>query len=305
MTDLRTRILALAAALALLAIGIVLGSGPLRSALLGQTGDRIATLEAELAQAEDATAAAAARADRAAAFVAGTAPAALDGLLQGRTVLVVVAPGAGDDAAAQISDSVALAGGTSAGPVSLGEAWDEDDSAAFRAALVDQVEPTLVGVTDTDPTEVLAHAFVQGATGAAPTGSDLGEVDAGGAGRGAVLWDLLNQAGLAQGERVDAVGNLGPDAIVIIAGDEDSTATLVRAFASYDAPVTVAGSPADTAPAAARTDVATVASSQWEMGAVATVATVAQTLLGAFPDLADGDIPESLSALGAPATSSD
>ncbi|WP_062466209.1 copper transporter [Demequina maris] len=286
MSDARTRLVSTAAGIAVLATGVVLGSGPLRAALLGETGDRIDTLEAEVATQQERADGAEARAATAAGYVDTTAPTLLIDLLPGTAVVVVAAPGAPADVVDALESRLPLAGAEEAGAVALGDAWDDDATSEFRAALAEQVSSSLVGVDTTDPAAVLAHAFVQGATGAAPTGADRGDVGDAGTDRGAVLWDLLAQADLAEGDAATRA-----DAILLVAGRKDATAALADAFAAYDAPVTVVGAPAAITAQTRRDDVATVASSDWTLGSVTAVATVSETLAGVLPHYGDGDVP--------------
>ncbi|WP_062522061.1 copper transporter [Demequina silvatica] len=286
MSDGRTRLVSAAAGVAVLAIGVVLGSGPLRAALLGETGDRLDQLEGDIAVAQESAEAAEERASTSSAYVDATAPTLLIGLLPETQVVVVAAPGAPAEALEAVEGRLPLAGAVTAGSVALGDGWDEDSTSEFRGALADQVAPSLVGVDAVETGELLAHAFVQGATGAAPTGADPTEVGAAGTDRGAVLWDLLEQADLATGVPATAA-----DAIILVAGREEATASLAAAFAAYDAPVTVVGSPAAIQGETRRDDVATVASSDWILGSVTAVATVSETLTGVLPHYRDGEVP--------------
>ncbi|WP_062464856.1 copper transporter [Demequina soli] len=298
MSDGRGRVVSAAAGVAVLAIGVVLGSGPLRAALLGETGDRIDRLESEVATQQQRADDAEARATTAAAYVDTTAPTLLANLLPGFSVLVVAAPGAPDAAVTAVGERLPLAGATEAGPVSPGKVWTDSSQSEFRQAFSEQVASTLVGVDTADPTIVLAHAFVQGATGAAPTGTDHKAVAAAGDDRGAVVWELLTQAGLAQGEPAARA-----DAIVLVAGDADATTALVDAFAAYDAPVTVVGKPGAITAETRRDDVATVASSDWTLGSVTAVAAVSESLTGTLPHYRDGEVPGFLGVSGtAPGT---
>ncbi|WP_062389009.1 copper transporter [Demequina iriomotensis] len=286
MTDARTRVVSAAAGVAVLAVGVVLGSGPLRAALLGQTGDRIDALEAEVGRADARVEAADEHADRAVDYVDATAPTLLIGLLPDASVVLVSAPGASGEVRDAVASRLPLAGAVEAGSVTVGAGWDDLATGEYRAALADQVAPSLVGVDATDVATVLAHAFVQGATGGAPSGADHTDVSAAGTDRGAVLWDLLEQSELAIGEPAARA-----DAVVIVAGDGEATEALVAAFAAYDAPVTVVGAPASITAETRRDDVATVASSDWTLGSITAVATLAETLEGQRPHYGDGEVP--------------
>lgn len=301
MSEGRTRVLMIAAAVAILAIGVVLGSGPLRAALLGDVGDQIDQLQAEVDQERTARDAAEQSAADAVAYVDGIAPALLAGRLPGSGVLVVSLPGAEGDLAAQLSERIVQAGGEVTGEVSLGDGWSSADDAAFRTALAEQVGGTLVGVDESDPARILAHAFVQGATGGAvPSGTDLTAADAAGADRGPVLWSLLEQAELAGGDAA-----VRADAVVLIAGsDVAGLAALADAFAEYDAPVVIIGAPGQVEDFAGSREIATVSAQGWTVGSVTAAVAVSEALSGTVPHYAGGDVPEVLGAPVAPAGTS-
>lgn len=298
MNEGRTRVLMIAAGVAILAIGVVLGSGPLRAALLGNVGDQIDQLQAQVEQEQAARDAAEQSAADAVAYVDGIAPALLADRLPGIGVLVVTLPGADGDVGALLRQRIVQAGGEVSGEPSLGDGWSSEDDAAFRTALAEQVGGTLVGVDAAEPERVLAHAFVQGATGGAvPTGTDLAAADAAGADRGPVLWSVLEQADLASGEAAARA-----DAVVLVAGsDPAALADLADAFAKYDAPVVIVGDPAQVEAFAGSRDVATVSSTGWIVGSVTAAVAVSEALSGTVPHYAGGDVPEVLGASVAPA----
>lgn len=296
MRDGRAVALLAAGGIAALAIGIVLGSGPLRSALLGDVGAQIDELQAQVDDESAARAAAEAAADGTIAYVDGVAPALLAGRLTGAGVLVVTVPGASGELAARLEDRIVLAGGEVTGEAALTDQWADEGGATFRDALAEQVSATVVGAPAVDATTVLAHAFVQGATGAAPSGTDLAAVDAAGADRGPVLWSLLMQAGLATGDAA-----VRTDLVVLVGGsDPAGLAALADAFALYDAPVMVAGSPSQVAPYAGAAEVATVSGDEWTVGSVTAAAALSEAWGGFVPHYAEGDVPEVLGASPVP-----
>ncbi len=297
MSDGRSRLLLAGAGLALLAIGVVLGSGPLRSAVLGSSGGEIDRLQAELVQAQAATDSSFAQTMTAWDYIDAAAPAMLDGLLGGADVLIVRAPLAAGGVDEGLARRIVQGSGTAVGAVSTADGWTDPASAPFRDALAEQLAPSLVGVETSDPEAVLAHAFVQGATGAAPSGTDLADVDAAGADRGAVLWDLLTQAGLVSGDAASGV-----DAVIIVAGGGDGTAALVDAFASYDAPVVVIGPQGAVAPFEAADEVATVVDGELYPWGVSAVAALAEGLRGVPSHYGVGELPAILGVSSVPDT---
>ncbi|MDN4479093.1 copper transporter [Demequina lignilytica] len=297
MRDGRTVALLAGAGVALLAIGVVLGSGPLRAALLGDVGDEIDTLQAQIEVEAAARADAEAAAQAAVAYVDGAAPALLADRLAGAAVLIVTVPGADGDLAAGVANRIVQAGGQVAGEVALTDEWAATETTTFREALAEQLAPTVIGEAEGDVEALLAHAFVQGSTGgAAPSAADPAEVAAIGTDRGEVLWSLLVQAGLADGAAAQRA-----DAVVMIGGSDAGTlGVLADAFAQYDAPVILAGSPGQTAPYAGSLDVATVAGDEWTMGSVTVAAVISESLFGAVPHYGPGEVPGILSASAVP-----
>lgn len=303
MIDGRGRVILAAGAIALLALGMVLGSGPLRSALLGDLGDSLDALHEQLDQAEDARDAANAQRDAALAFIDGVAPAVVGGLLPGASVVIIAADvsPATADAVAAVTDRVAQAGGTVTGEVTVGADWAHPDSAPFRDALAEQVAPSLVGrdpvtLTGGDTTLILSHAFIQAATGLAPTGTNPLEIDAAGADRSAVLFSLLNQAGLIAGEP-----GLVADAVVLV-GTQAAGAEVARALSEalieYPAPGIVAGKPVVVDFVAGMAPVSTVTVSTWGEGSMVVVAAVAEARAGTVIHYSPGEVPGILRASG-------
>ncbi|WP_062381364.1 copper transporter [Demequina pelophila] len=290
MSDRRALALGGAVGIAALAFGVLLGSGPLRTSLLGGSSDTIAGLQADLDAATAAGDAAQAAADASEGYLDGVAPYLLSGVLTDRRVALVTGPDApADDAMrAGLEARIVDAWGELAGVVSMSAEWSDTATAPFREALAGQVAGSLVGVDDATATAVLAHAFVQGATGAAPTGADRADVDAAGTDRGAVVWDLLAQADLVAGESLSAV-----DAVVVVADGSEALGSVVEALVAYDAPVTVVGAAADVADYQDRDDLATVAGDAL-VAPISGAATVAETLAGALPHYRDGDVPARL-----------
>ena len=294
MGDPRTRVVLAAGSLAVLATGVVLGSGPLRTALLGGTGDTVDQLQSDLAAAEAARDAADEQTIAAWEYLDAAGATALAGSLADVDVLLVGVDPAASPFDSDVTRHVTLASGTVAGVVETAAGWADSASAPFREALAEQLEGTLVGVDDATHEELLAHAFVQGATGAAPTGTDRLDVEAAGTDRGVVVWDLLTQAELVEGDAAESV-----DVVVVVAGTADAD-VLVDAFAAYDAPVIVVGPAAATGIYQDRDDIATVVDGDGWPWSVTTAAAVTEVLRGAVPHYADGEIPAVLAGVGAP-----
>lgn len=241
-----------------MAIGLVLGSGPLRTALIGSLGAQVASLEDQVADAERAADQANVSNDYGDEWVSAVSPQLLGDTLSGHSVALIAVDTPDADDVAAVGGHIETSGAVVASSVVVEPLWTDPNQSAFRAALAPQLAPSVVGLDGTESVdEVFAQALAQAlipesvpAAAAEPgDGADSEEVVPIGPAeddRGAVLWKLLSDAGLVSGSR-DAAA----DAVVIIAGeapgvdDESSVqrqanATLVEVFAQYDAPLVAA-----------------------------------------------------------------
>lgn len=227
MKDFRYHVVSLTAVFLALAIGIVMGSGPMRTALVGEQDERIAQLEDDVSAADAELASQ--RADAAAGeqFADETAADLLPGALAGADVAVVeVADPDADDTAA-LADRLVQAGATVAGTLTIGAAWTDPDQAAFRNSLASTLAPNLVGVdTDAAPTTVLAHALGQALMpGTGPAAAGEGDAQE----RAALLLQVLTEADMVSGASAGDVS-----AIVVAAGrGDDNEDTRTAASAAY------------------------------------------------------------------------
>ncbi|WP_430866925.1 copper transporter [Demequina aurantiaca] len=263
MRDRRGWIAPVAVGMFALAIGLVLGSGPLRTALIGSLGVQVDSLEDQVAEAELAADQANVTNDYGDEWVDATAPQLLGTTLAGRTVAFVSVDDADAEAVAGAQAHVVQAGGTVAASVTVESLWTDPNQSAFRAALAPQLASSISGLDGTETvdqvfSQALAQALLPGTADPAAESAGSGdEADANAADpigpneedRGAVLWALLTDAELVSGTRT------GPaDAIVMVAGEAPSDAgesslqvtanlTLIGVFAGYDAPIVAANGP--------------------------------------------------------------
>ncbi|MFV0285239.1 MAG: copper transporter [Demequina sp.] len=232
MKDFRYHVVSLTAVFLALAIGIVMGSGPMRTALVGEQDDRIAQLEEDLA---DAQADLAGQRDDAAAgeqFANETAATTLPGTLDGIGVATITVAEPQDEDVAALSERLVQAGASVSGQLEIGAAWTDPDKAAFRNSLASTLAPDLAGVdTDAAPTTVLAHALAQALMpGAGPAAGEEGDASE----RAGLLLDLLVESDMV-------TGSLSGDvtAVVLAAGtgvdDDDARTTASAAYADLAA----------------------------------------------------------------------
>lgn len=257
MRDRRGWVVPVVVAMFSVAIGLVLGSGPLRTALIGSLGAEVDSLESQVADAELAAERADVENDYGLEWIDATGSQLLTGTLNGGSVAIVSVDSADADAVDGIANRVADAGATVAASVTVESLWTDPNQSAFRAALAPQLAPSVVGLDGTETVdEVFAQALAQALVPAdriTETGSE-GQDDDGGPAvdegdRGQVLWTLLSDAGLVSGTRADDA-----NAVVIVAGEPVANAdesslqatanlTLATVLTGYDVAMVAANGP--------------------------------------------------------------
>ena len=243
MKDFRYHVVSLVAVFLALAVGVVLGSGPMRDAFVGGLTEQIDQLETDLTAAEDDVAAAQAQTTTGRQFADESAPGLLAGTLLGTSVGTVQAMEPDSEDAAGVRDRIVQAGATVNAELTIEPLWTDASQTAFRSSLASTIAPNVLGVDETtSPSTVLAHALAQALMpGVYPPGSDESDLaatdfpDPESAGeRSALLMDLLTEAGLVSGVSTDAV-----QAVAFIAGtgsdDETERAETSGAIAAVAA----------------------------------------------------------------------
>ncbi|MDR2252469.1 MAG: copper transporter, partial [Bifidobacteriaceae bacterium] len=165
MINFRYHVVSLVAVFLALAVGIVLGAGPLKEPIGATLAEQVSALRAEKDALRDQFQAASDRGAWADAEFAGLAPAALDGMLTGRPVAVVTIGSELDSRAEALERAIALAGAIPAGQVHIKDAL-LNGSADARAALADQLTPNLIGISPAaDDQAVIAAGLAQALAG--------------------------------------------------------------------------------------------------------------------------------------------
>ncbi|PYF99132.1 Copper transport outer membrane protein, MctB [Georgenia satyanarayanai] len=170
MIDFRYHLVSLIAVFLALALGILLGAGPLNQPLgdqltgqveeLREDRDRLRT-ELEVSEAERETR------DQ---FLDEVAPATLGSRLEGRSVAVVVLPAANEDDVADVRLRLEQAGATVTGQVQVTEAWTDPGTATFRSSFAGQI----LGYLDPAPQDGADAGVILGtALGQALTRGDV------------------------------------------------------------------------------------------------------------------------------------
>lgn len=155
MIDFRYHLVSLISVFLALAVGIVLGAGPLRDTISDQLTGQVEVLREEKdALRLEVDENRATMADNV-AFIESAAPALLDGALPGYRVAVATFPGVTDDVTSAVSQRIEEAGGEITARVELGADWADPAAEAVRTAAADEVRPEVPGVGGADTDDVV------------------------------------------------------------------------------------------------------------------------------------------------------
>lgn len=171
MIDFRYHLVSLISVFLALAVGVVLGAGPLQNSIGTALQDQVSELrtDRDAVRAElDTTRQIAERSD---AFIDATSPSLVADTLKGQRVAVVALPGAAPDDVVSVDEELAAAGAEVNAHVYLTEAWIDAERLQYRTTLAGQMlgylDPAPAAEAGTDG--VLANALAQGLSRTAPT----------------------------------------------------------------------------------------------------------------------------------------
>ncbi len=206
MTSFRYHVVSLAAVFLALAIGIVLGSGPMRTALVQSLSEDVDTLEQQVDDAASEVETAQAEAEVGNAYAAELESFLLADTLEGVDVALVSVSDPADSRVESAREALVTAGATISADVTVEDAWTDSTQSTFRTALAEQLAGQVVDIdpSTTSSDRLLAHALAQSLV---PTGDDASDGSS-------VLLDLLKQADLVTGTITGS-----SSAIVVVSGD--------------------------------------------------------------------------------------
>ncbi|WP_377642996.1 copper transporter [Oryzobacter terrae] len=227
MIDFRYHLVSIVSIFLALAVGIVLGAGPLQGEIGDTLGREVAGLREDKAQLNTQLQQSTAARDGLDAYIGETNADVLRGALQDRRVGIVVLPGS--DAAVAESTGAALrsAGATVVSTTSVGDAWvstDESTAAARDTAVTEAARAADVDVSETgavSPRDVLLAALL-----AAPPQAGVEPVDA------ATAVQALRSLADADLVEIDTEGFQTADLVVVVSGVVTSGETEARATAA-------------------------------------------------------------------------
>ena len=159
MIDFRYHVISLVSVFLALAVGIVLGAGPLNEGISTGITDQVSQLTSEKNQLRTERDEALATAEAQDSWAQAVAPALVARQLGGRAVAVVELPGADSSQADAAVDELQAAGATVSARVTVQQKWVDPSEASFRSQLAAQLSGELTGAPATDAsTEVLLAA---------------------------------------------------------------------------------------------------------------------------------------------------
>jgi hypothetical protein len=211
--DFRYHLVSLISVFLALAVGIILGAGPLQGALGDQLTDQVSQLRTERNDLRDQLSASEATAEQRLTFLQAAGPQLVAGTLQGKRVAVVDLDDVAGDVEQGVVDQVEAAGGTVVATAVLTPSWTDADHADFRdtiaGGLRDRLTEAGAADEDTETPQILAAALAVALTGAdGPQAQVRSE-------QGSALEQQLVQADLVE---VEGEQTAPADAVVLMSG---------------------------------------------------------------------------------------
>lgn len=209
MIDFRYHIVSLVSVFLALAVGIVLGAGPLKETIGNTLTDQVEILRGEKDTLRAELDVAQADVVEAEALFAAAVPGMVDGVLGERRVALVLVDDVPSETVQSVVTLIERAGGSVTVTAQLTDAWTDPARAAFRRSLAG----TVAGYLDPAPTSSeaggrLAEALVHGLVRSAPADPDALDPDA------AMVLELL-----VSSELVEVPTPVAPaDAVVVLTG---------------------------------------------------------------------------------------
>ena len=166
MIDFRYHLVSIVSIFLALAVGIVLGAGPLKEDIGTRLTQETTALRADKAQLRtelDAEKRGTAARD---SFASAVAPEVIQAKLAGKTVALVIAPGADSDLVKNTTASLAAAGAKVGSTITLADAWADPAKRTFRNTLAGQLaELVKAPLAASNPDEIAATVLARAILG--------------------------------------------------------------------------------------------------------------------------------------------
>lgn len=165
MIDFRYHLVSLISVFLALAVGIILGAGPLQDAIGDQLQDQVDQLRSERNTLRGQLDAATARADDAEEFIAAAGPQLIRGTLPGHRVAIVVLDSADADRDKTLTEQFTASGATVVASVQLSSSWTAASAERDRKTVAGGLGDLVPGSSaETTPEQRLSEALVAALT---------------------------------------------------------------------------------------------------------------------------------------------
>lgn len=191
MIDFRYHLVSIVSIFMALAVGIVLGAGPLKEDIGNTLTQQTSALRAEKTQLRtelDAEKRGTVARD---AFSAAVAPKILNSQLTGKVVALVLAPGADGDLVKSITASLTLAGAKVGSTITLTNAWADPAKRTFRNTLANQLAPLVKAPLSANPDQLAATVLARAVLGGSNLPAERVDPSASAALDGLLAGDLI------------------------------------------------------------------------------------------------------------------
>ncbi len=175
MIDFRYHLVSLVSVFMALAIGVVLGAGPLKGELGDTLTAQVEALRKDKENLQQAVSNRDARIETADAAITALGESSVAGSMNGHTATIIVLPGVERDAVEAISSMIGQAGAGVGSVVTVTGDWSDPGAAAARAEAATTLTPLLVDSVNpaaTDPDEVAAVALARAVAAKSPSERD-------------------------------------------------------------------------------------------------------------------------------------
>lgn len=160
MVDFRYHLVSLVSVFLALALGIILGAGPLQNSIGNTLQDQVTELRNSRNEARAQAQQVTEQRDAAEAALNVAGNQLISGTLAGRAVAIVAAPGTDAAAIDQAQAAIEAAGGAVTSKLILDSGFTSSDNASYRNALAEQMRPQVEGLDEgADATTVLAASI--------------------------------------------------------------------------------------------------------------------------------------------------
>jgi hypothetical protein len=225
--DFRYHLVSLVSVFLALAVGIVLGAGPLRESIGDTLTEQVQALRQEKDGLRADVATRTASVNHRDEFLTAVTPNLVGGKLSGRSVAIIRLPDVEDAEVDTVRETLATAGATITAQVEVNDAWVEDDQRLLREQVSAELRAKAPGTTDaTDTGQQLAAYLARALVSGTPLGVDPVDTTAQG------LFDTFDRNDLVGIE--GDVSGLADIALVLVPGVTDQTGGQVGPTPSGD-----------------------------------------------------------------------